>query len=86
MTLNDLISTKHFDEKEYNSLMNSSHQRKENNTEIHDYNCGGYAFETYNWVELFDGADTVEDVVREGTSAVRRNKGKDPFPGKLRNG
>ena len=63
MTLNDLISTKHFDEKEYNSLMNSSHQRKENNTEIHDYNCGGYAFETYNWVELFDGADTVEDVV-----------------------
>ena len=34
MTLNDLISTKHFDEKEYNSLMNSSHQRKENNTEI----------------------------------------------------
>jgi hypothetical protein len=42
--------------KEENDFLNRNNYRTEDNTFCSDYNCGGYALNTYNWYKPYEGA------------------------------
>lgn len=40
--------------KDRSDYLNREHRRNEYNTDIYDYNCGGYALKTFSWYKPYD--------------------------------
>lgn len=65
----------YYDDEDFDSYdyFNIKKKRNADNTDTEDYNCGGYAFETYSWyapynTDFDERCDEVRDFLRNGGS------------------
>jgi hypothetical protein len=65
----------YYDDEDFESYdyLNIKKKRNADNTDTEDYNCGGYAFETYSWYSPYntdfdERCDEVRDFLRNGGS------------------